>query len=87
MGIEPATPATPTPPNPLQPDGTANASQTPLNEVLHEILEIIANATVDGKIPEQTPDQKEILHQLRFSLTDFIDERGEYIITATIGFN
>jgi hypothetical protein len=38
-----------------------------------------------GEVPEQAPIREEISRRLRFSLTDFLAERGVDIIPATIG--
>jgi hypothetical protein len=54
--------------------------------VLHEIVERTANARADGEVLEQARNHEKRSVQPRFSVTDFISERGKDIITATIGF-
>jgi hypothetical protein len=55
----------------FQSDNTGGTSHTPFEEVLHEIMERIANALADGQVPEQAPDQQEIAHGPRYCLINF----------------
>jgi hypothetical protein len=68
--------------------GWSRVSQekAPFKEVLHEMLAIIANALADSPVPQQDPVHQAISHLRHFSLPEFISERGEDLITATIGF-
>jgi hypothetical protein len=47
---------------------------------------MIPDALADGEVPQQAPIYQKTAHQRRFSLANFIAERGKEIIAATMEF-
>jgi hypothetical protein len=69
----------------VEADGISH-SESSIRAVLSELVTPIAEDLAPGEIPEPSPLDRTILFRLRFSLTDFIAERREHTIPATIGF-
>jgi hypothetical protein len=55
-------------------------------DVLHEMLVTHADAFASGEVHKPGPADHTSVSRPRFSLKDFVPERGEGVIAATIGF-
>jgi hypothetical protein len=66
-------------------DNAPSSELSACDEVLRETQAIHAEVFANGEIPEQYPAGHTRAFRLRFSLADFVTERGEDVVAATIG--